>query len=57
LPPGADAHDNNQAGNKTLENLATLSAEYGFFVKMAAAAVAVLIAGFLLRKRPDPSRN
>ena len=52
---GAETVDNNQAGNKTLENFATIAAEYVFLLKLTAAAVAVLIAGFFLRKRPEPS--
>ncbi len=56
-PIRLDTPVNNQAGNKKLENFSLIAAEYGFLLKMTAAAVAVIIVGILLRKRPEPSRN
>lgn len=42
-------------GNKKLENLAQLATEYGYFMKMAAVTVVILIAGYILRNRSTPS--
>jgi hypothetical protein len=38
-----------------LENFSVIASEYGFLLKMIAAAVVVVIAGFFLRKRPEPT--
>ena len=40
-----------------MENFYLLAAEYGFFIKMSGLILAILVAGFLLRKRSPPSRG
>jgi hypothetical protein len=41
--------------DKKLENFSIIATEYGFLLKMIAAAVVVVIAGYFLRKRPEPT--
>ena len=40
-----------------MENFYLLVEEYGFFIKMSGIVLAILVAGFLLRKRSSPSRG
>ena len=40
-----------------MENFSLLAAEYGFLIKMSGVILAILVAGFLLRKRSSPSRG
>jgi len=41
--------------DKKLENFSIIATEYGFLLKMIAAAVVVGIAGYFLRKLPEPT--